>query len=1388
MAWVVSASSATGLAAQAERLREFVAAHPDLDPADVGCSLAVTRAGLDRRGVVVGRDREELLAGLAAVAAGEAAAGTVTGVAGRAGKVAFVFTGQGAQRRGMGRELYAAYPVFAAAFDEVCAGLDAYLDRPVAAVIDAADGLLDETVWAQAGLFAVEVALFRLLESWGLAPDVVAGHSIGEVAAAYVAGVWSLADACAVVAARGKLMQALPAGGAMAAVEAGVHQVHRVLERFAGAAVAAVNGTHAVVISGAQDAVVGAVEELAAAGARTRRLRVSHAFHSSLMEPMLADFAAVTRSVACRVPRIPLVSGLTGTLVSGEVTDPEYWVRHVREPVRFADAVAALRAAGVRTFVEVGPDGVLSALGRPAAGDGGAAGDEVWLPVLRRGRDEPRTAVLAVAGAHARGVPVDWAGFYAGTGAPRVDLPTYAFQRQRYWLSGGTGPADATGLGQSAAGHPLLGAAVDLPASGGIALTGRLSLAAQPWLAGHVIDGQVLVPGTALADMAVRAGDEAGSSRVEELLLEVPLVIPPRGAVRIQVTVEAADEAGRRAVSVFAKRADAAPDARWVRHAAGMLAPPDASAAGAADDLALAQWPPAGAVPADLEGFYPALAQAGLGYGPVFRGLRAAWRRGEELFAEVALPEGTPVAGFGVHPALLDAALHAIALDAAGADHERPMLPFAWADVEVHAAGSAAARVRVAPSAAGEGMSVLLADGAGRPLASVGSLVLRPLPAAGPGDGQGVLREALYRVDWVAVDPAGHQAADPGPRAVLGPDDGLEIPGASRYADLAGLAVAVAAGQPVPDLVVACCLPIPMADPDPAQPSPAPPSPAGAAREMATRVLRLVQGWLAEPALDGARLVVLTRLAVDAGPGPNGLVDTAGAPAWGLVRAAAAESPGRFVLADVDEVAGAGAQVLAGAGLGEPEFAIRGGQLRVPRLARVAASPTRGRPDLSPDGTVLITGASGALGGLVARHLVTGRGVRQLVLVSRRGLAAAGASELAAELAALGAQVRVAACDVADREALAEVIAAIPAGTPLRGVVHTAGVLADGLIGSLGPERVAAVMRPKADGAWHLHELTREMDLEMFVLFSSVAGILGGAGQGNYAAANTFLDALAAHRRGLGLAGVSLAWGAWEQVGGMAGQLVQAGRRRMARAGLGALADAEGLALLDAAVGTADALLVPARLDIARLRGHGAAVPPLLSGLVRQVRQAGGRRQDGASGSGDLAARLAGLTEAEQDAALLQIVLTQTALVLGMAGPDAVDASRPFRDLGFDSLAAVELRNQLVVAGGLPLPATVLFSYPNPAALAAYLRARTVKDEGDHPHVRKALDDLKSALAQMARNSSGRGAIAARLEAIAKDFLTGTADTTSADLEVEAASDDEMFDLIDQELGLSSRS
>ncbi|MFF7756328.1 acyltransferase domain-containing protein, partial [Streptomyces sp. NPDC007971] len=610
----------------------------------------------------------------------------------------------------------------------------------------------------------------------------------GELAAAYVAGVWSLEDACAVVAARGRLMQGLAAGGAMVAVEAAEAEVVEAIAGRVGVGVAAVNGPKAVVISGVEGEVLAVAEGLARAGARTRRLTVSHAFHSPLMEPMLEEFAEVVGAVSYRAPKLTMVSALSGGVVSDEVTDPAYWVRHVREAVRFSDAVGALRGAGVQTFIEIGPDGVLSGMGpqtRVESAGEAAVAAEVWLPLLRRGRDEPRALLTALAKAFVRGVAVGWDKVYAGTGARRVDLPTYAFQRQRYWLPTGSAGVDAAGLGQSPARHPLLGAAVSLPASGGLMLTGRLSLAGQPWLADHVVAGRVVVPGTAMIEMAVRAGDEAGCGQVEELLVEKPLVLSAQGGVRVQVMVDGADESGRRAVAVYAQAEDAAPEGEWTRHAAGVLVPAD-SAVDAGADVGLTQWPPAGAVAVDLSGFYPALAESGLVYGPVFQGIRAAWRRGEELFAEVALPEGVSAADFGVHPALLDAALHVIV--GTGERQNKPEVPFAWGDVVVHASGAVAARVRVAPSWSGEGVSVTLADGTGELIASVGSLVLR----AFEGVGSGSVGDGLFGVEWVSAPAEGAavgvgSGGECGGWVVVGEVGGLDLPGVVSFADLGGL-------------------------------------------------------------------------------------------------------------------------------------------------------------------------------------------------------------------------------------------------------------------------------------------------------------------------------------------------------------------------------------------------------------------------------------------------------------------------------------------------------------------------------------------------------------------------------------------------------------------------
>ncbi|MBB5924552.1 acyl transferase domain-containing protein/acyl carrier protein, partial [Actinoalloteichus hoggarensis] len=1307
--WPLSGRTAPALRDQAERLLALLERRPELSFVDVGHALAATRTHFDARAVVLGADRAELTAGLRALAEDTDSAQVVRESAGT-GRLAFLFAGQGSQRPGMGRELYHAHPVFARAFDEACAHLDPELPRPLREVVfadqgSAASALLDHTVFTQAALFAVEVAAFRLVESWGVRPRYLLGHSIGELAAAHLAGVFSLADACGLVAARGRLMQALPSGGAMVAVQAAEDEVAPLLTDQTG--IAAVNGPTSVVISGEADAVLAVAAVFAERGRRTRRLAVSHAFHSPLMDGMLAEFARAAEAVTYRRPRLAVVSDVTGVQATAEeLTSPEYWVRHVRSAVRFRDGVDFLRDRGVTRFLEIGPGGTLTGM----VGDclDGAEG-VVATPLLRGDRPESRAVVEALARLHGHGVDLDWPRLFDGAAPRRVELPTYPFQRKRFWLDTPPPGADPEGMGLAASAHPLLAGMIALADSDAVLLTGALSLRSHPWLADHRVGGVVVLPGTALVELALHAGDRAGCSTVEELTLRTPLTLPEEGAVRVQLVIGEPDASSARSLRVYSRPSGEGEDQPWTLHAHGMLGRTPAP-----EGPAQAEWPPADAVAVDLdpESFYDGLAAAGLEYGPVFRGLRAVWRHGDDVLAEVALPEDVR-GGFALHPAVLDAALHAAGHTGIGGGGA--VLPFSWTGVTLHSVGAAALRVRLRRTGE-ESLSLTVADTTGAPVAEIASLALRaPTPdQLAPAS---AARDSLFRVEWT---PSLAPVVAPPDRWVLLGDSPVRS-ALVDHVEAVELGTLDEAAEVPPVLL----LDLAAGAADRAAPAGSAADPGArdgtgpdgtdiagslsdgaalvrAAHARTERALTTVQDWLGRERFADTRLVILGRGATDC---DGTAVDPATAAAWGLLRSAQSEHPGRIVLIDLDDEESSARLLPALLAAREPELAVRGGAAFVPRLVRADSSRAESpAARFGPEGTVLITGATGALGRLTARHLVREHGVRRLLLLSRRGPDAPGAAELSTELTALGAHVEIAAADAADRPALSAVLEAIPAEHPLRAVVHAAGVLDDGVVTAQTPARLAAVLRAKVDAAVALHELTRDRELSAFVLFSSAAGVFGGPGQAGYAAANAFLDAFAASRAAEGLPALALAWGMWAESGVMTAGLGEADRRRAARGGVLPLSDTDGLALFDAACAGPAAAVVPIRLNSAALRGPAESVPTVLRDRVSARRRTASATA-ASTADGGLGARLVGLTEGEQARVLTDLVRTQIAAVLGHDSTAAVEVSRAFRDLGFDSLTSIELRNRLTAETGVRLPATLVFDHPTPAALVALLQA-----------------------------------------------------------------------------------
>ncbi|MEU0846213.1 type I polyketide synthase [Streptomyces sp. NPDC005962] len=1708
--WVVSARSDQALRGQARALAERVAADADVSAAEVGWSLIHTRSVFDHRAVVVGENRDELMAGLTALAAGDTHPSVVepgsAATTGGTGPV-LVFPGQGSQWAGMGAALLDDSPVFAARVAECEQALTPYVDWSLTDVLrggpHAAD--LGRVDVVQPVLWAVMVSLAAVWDDHGVVPAAVVGHSQGEIAAAVVAGALSLDEGARIVALRSRALRKLAGGGAMASLAMGQDQAEDFLTslgtRAEGVGVAAVNGPASVVVSGPPEHVAHAVTACQEAGGRARLIDVDYASHGPQIDEVTDELTDVLAGIEPAQSEAAFYSTVTGGRIDTSGLDTAYWVRNLRERVRFADAVQALLDDGHRVFIEASTHPVLTVGMQETFEEAGVGA--VTVPTLRRDYGGRAQLVRAMAHAFTAGVEVDWSRWFPTDPAPRVvDLPTYAFQRERYWLDRRGGPSgDPSELGLMSTGHPLLGAAVEVAEGGAHLLTGRLSPQTHPWLNDHRVLDTVLLPGTAFAELALHAASRTGCDQVSELALAAPLVVPDGEAVDVQVVVGAPGDSGERSLTIHSRpAAESDETAAWTRHATGTLAPAPAPPPVALDGV----WPPPGATPLPVQDFYARLADHGYAYGPSFQGLTAAWGLDERLYAEVALPEGerASATGYGIHPALLDAALHARALgvDPDSEEARRVLLPFAWSGLRLCATGADALRVRITPTGA-DRLALRVCDLVGTPVVTVDDLILRPVPEDGQlGRARAASRNALFQLGWAPLP-----LSEGGPvlrTAVLG--TGSEpladaLPDAVRHPGLDAVRAATADGAPAPDVVFATVATPPDADP------------VEHTHRISTEVLSLLQIFLATPEFPGSRLAVVTRRAV-ATQSHDDIRDLPASAAWGLVRSAQSENPGRLVLLDVDEHELSARAVAGAVASGEPQVALRGGQAYVARLVhddatkrltppdgpaawrlglsgrgsldhlalvdcpdntrplgpgevRVAlhaggvnfhdvvvalgmvedprplggdgagvvvevgpdtgrfavgdrvmglfngtgplvvtdhrlitrmpdgwsyaqaatipsafltayygladlaglrsgeklllhaatggvglaavqlarhwgaevfatASPGKwhalrargfddrhiassraldfedrvreasgsagsagavdvvlnslagdfvdaslrllapggrfidmGRTDirdpaqvaaqydgvvyrafdlvsgagpdriqrmlaelsvlfedgtlrplpttvwdirrapeafrhfsqarhigkivltipqaLDPEGTVLITGGTGTLGAATARHLVARHGVRRLLLVSRRGLDAPGAPELAAELAALGAHVTVAACDTADRAALATLLASLPERHRLTAVVHAAGLLRDATVEALTPAQVDDVLRAKADAAWNLHELTRDLGLSAFVLFSAAAGLLGAVGQGNYAAANAFLDALAQRRHAQGLPATSLAWGYWEQATGMTGDMTDADRARLARAGIVGLETEQGLALLDTALASGLPTLAPIRLDLAVMRrqARDTEPPALFRTLVR-----GGAPQAAATAAGvsatDPAQSLAALSAEDRQQALLKLVRGHTATVLGHDAAESIHPAQNFRELGFDSLTAVELRNRLSAATGLRLPATLVFDHPTPTAVVRLLdellapagAARTGSLLAD-------LDAIGAALDAVADDREQRTRIAERLRELLRRVDGDTGEEPAGD-DLESATDEELFQVLDSELNV----
>lgn len=1300
---VVSAASSKSLANVVDDLAEWERTHRT-GALSLGASLALGRAQHRHRAVVVADTGSadgaavalgrlaELISGDDKPKSGTPRLGTVSD-----GSTAFVFTGQGTQWPGMGRTMYDAYPVFATALDEICEVFDGVVPGSLSALILGETGTgpgtnseadLMATRWTQPAIFAFEIAMFRLVESIGIVPDIVLGHSIGEITAACIAGVLTPADAATLVAARGRIMAESAEEGAMVSAAAPVAEVRDRIERgpWRNLDIAAVNGPASTVISGLRSEIEQLTSELAGQGIRCKQLAVDHAFHSRMMRPVVEEFRAVVSGLQFSEPLLQVVSTVTGASIETELTDPEYWVRHILEPVLFFDAVRHAEGEGATRFLEIGPDTALTgAVAQAVVGE-----DVVVVATASRRRDDAATLWDAAGALWASGADVDWSLVfpqvtpYARAGSLSPSMPTYAFDTKRLWIEDGVARPQRAGSG--GLDHPLLTSMVEHAGTGGHVFSGTVSPHDAPWVEDHRVGGSIVFPGTAFLELAIAAAGELGFTVVDELILQSPLVV--RGDVDIQVTVGVTESDSRAPLAVYSRSGQPRGTGRaaeWIAHAAGWLSAEPGAVASVTET-----GPSDGREVLDVSDLYERMERGGFGYGPAFQGLTACSRDGDAVFGEASLPSFArrDANRFQLHPALLDAAMHTLAFTSVEGLSEG-LMPFCWNGVRVHRSGSADLSVVVRPAGVGT-VSIHGTDSGGETVLTVDSLTLRPMSVPEIENDRAT---DLFRVEWqqADIDFAGRRS---GRIAVLGTGV-TERADRARYESLDELIAALRAGAAID--VVLWGLPVHATD----TPS--------AAVDAAVAALDVAQRWTSEPALQDVRVLLWTNGSIAAGEWGTA-ADPNAAAAVGIFRSARLENPDRFGIVD-DDGSPESARVVALVAhdaeftFAEPEFALRRGQVLVPRLQSVppiAPTTLDARSDI---GTVLITGATGTLGKAVARRTIED-GARNLLLLSRRGLDAPGAAALVDELGSTGAAVRLVACDVADVDAVRRVVEAIDPQHPLTRIVHTAGVLDDGVISSLTRERIERVFHAKVDAAYSLAAVAEEQtDVASLVLFSSISGTVGGVGQANYSAANAFLDAFATRERGRGLPVQSLAWGLWGEASGMTGSLGDADLARVARAGIAPMSTADALDLMSAASRRSEAVLVPMSVDRTALRGlsENGGIAPMLRDLAPVARRVGRPTRPAAADLPDLGEELAVLEPAVRLRHVTGVVAECAATALGLDDPMELDESRGLLEVGFDSLTAVELRNRLGRRTGLKLPVTLLFDYPTVRQIAAYL-------------------------------------------------------------------------------------